>query len=155
MSQENEFKPGCDWLVLLGGCSEIAKPAVLGRRPLSTEEMQAMERAGVAAGNLLMSINFGISAIGGLIASAAHNPEMAFTERTVADAGWLLEELGRVSQHLASIETESEYYRNAANWHWVSEESEVDLEKVTDVWRRKCGRTNAPVAPPAKKEGRS
>jgi hypothetical protein len=66
--------------------------------------MDALGDISVAANDPGMVISHGIAAIGSILASAARNDEIGLNAGTVADLGYLLQSLGKLSSHTANIE---------------------------------------------------
>ena len=72
----------------------------------STKAMDAMpcedlEKVGRYAECEMMTLSFGVSAIGSMLAAAALNEEHGLDPDKVADLGFLLESLGRLAGSLA------------------------------------------------------
>jgi len=62
---------------------------------------EKLEAAGQAAESYGMNIGFGIAAIGNLLAGTAQNEDHGLDPDAIADLGWLLESLGKLSAKLA------------------------------------------------------
>jgi len=67
----------------------------------STEKLKSI---GSAAHDMSGTISHGIAAIGVMLASAAMNEDAGLNTDTVADLGWLLQALGKLTSNMASIE---------------------------------------------------
>ncbi|WP_443698417.1 hypothetical protein [Pseudomonas sp.] len=65
---------------------------------------EKLEDIGLAANDLGMTISHGIAAIGLILAGAAKNDDVGLNVDAVADLGYLLQSLGKLSSHAANIE---------------------------------------------------
>ena len=79
-----------DWNALLPNHEAIAA--------MTPEKLDA---AGQAAESYGINIGFGIAAIGNLLAGTASNEDHGLDPDAMADLGWLLETLGKLSAKLA------------------------------------------------------
>lgn len=77
---------------------------------------EKLEDISLAANDLGMTIGHGIAAIGSILAGAAKNEDIGLNADTVANLGWLIESLGKLSSHAVSIEERADThtrYRSA------------------------------------------
>jgi hypothetical protein len=76
---------------------------------LPAEQLEAISRA---AETNNMTLCHGISAIGNVLAVAALNEEAGLNLDVVADLGWLLESLGKLSASITDRDNGARQYRN-------------------------------------------
>lgn len=68
---------------------------------LPTEKLKDI---GLAANDVGMTVGHGIAAIGSILAGAAKNEDIGLNPDTVANLGWLIESLGKLSSRTVDIE---------------------------------------------------
>lgn len=79
---------------------------------LPTEQLEAIGRA---AETNNMTLSHGISAIGNVLAVAALNEEAGLNLDVVADLGWLLESLGKLSASITDRDSAARAHRGRRN----------------------------------------
>ncbi|MCY1307376.1 hypothetical protein D9M68_690730 [compost metagenome] len=84
-------------------------PSSFGKEPLSTEQAEQLERIANSASEYSSILSLGISSIGWAIAAAADNESFGLDAGELRSLGWLLKELGDLSEALSSRHSEAEY----------------------------------------------
>ena len=98
---------GPNWGELLLSIEDF--PSALGKQPLSAEQVERLKIIASASSSYSGILNSGISAIGWSIAASADNEDFGIDANEVRNLGWLMQALGKLSQHLNDLHGEAEY----------------------------------------------
>lgn len=96
-----------NWTELLLSIDDF--PSALGKQPLSPEQVERLGCIVNASSSYSGILNSGISAIGWAIAASADNEDFGIDANEVRNLGWLMQALGKLSQHLSDLHGEAVY----------------------------------------------
>jgi hypothetical protein len=84
-------------------------PSALGNERLTEEQAEQLKRIAMSATELHSVLTSGIAAIGWALACAADNEDFGIDLGEISSLGWLLKELGNLSEALSFRQGEAEY----------------------------------------------